>query len=170
MRLNPPQTHDCHDSVVYFLCFAGECECFPGYEGRACDRSVCPNFCSGHGMCQSISAFYTDHAEELARVGAPPSASYTTGIGSWDASKSFGCKCELGFRGPDCSSQECPSSIDPLGGPSANALTTLAPDGISYRSEFRECSGRGRCDYDSGLCVCFRGFSSDDCSVATALT
>merc|ERR1711991_1217852 len=32
----------------------GSCECFPGYEGKACQRQTCPNSCSGHGRCQYI--------------------------------------------------------------------------------------------------------------------
>ena len=32
----------------------GVCECFPGYEGKACQRSSCPNTCSGHGRCEYI--------------------------------------------------------------------------------------------------------------------
>ncbi len=32
----------------------GTCKCFPGAAGAACDRSACPNDCSGHGQCMSM--------------------------------------------------------------------------------------------------------------------
>merc|ERR1711968_397080 len=35
---------------------------------------------------------------------------------AWDAKYQYGCKCDDGFRGPDCSQIECPSTKDPLGG------------------------------------------------------
>ena len=31
----------------------GACTCFDGYDGSACQRSACPNDCSGHGQCRS---------------------------------------------------------------------------------------------------------------------
>jgi len=34
---------------------SGQCKCFPGYDGAACQRTVCPNDCSGHGVCDSVS-------------------------------------------------------------------------------------------------------------------
>merc|ERR1712072_997863 len=34
---------------------SGECACFDGYEGIACQRTVCPENCNGHGTCQSLA-------------------------------------------------------------------------------------------------------------------
>ncbi|CAM9645514.1 unnamed protein product, partial [Hapterophycus canaliculatus] len=74
----------------------------------------------------------------------------------WDAEKQVGCKCDAGFRGPDCSLQECPSGTDVMGG-----------DGSS---EGRDCSGRGVCDYLTGLCGCFLGFYGTMCEYQTILS
>ena len=63
---------------------------------------------------------------------------------AWDAQRAQGCKCDAGYRGPDCSLKECPSGDDTLEGHGG--------------SKGRACSGRGSCDYDSGQCVCYIGF------------
>ncbi len=155
-------------------------QCFPGYEGESCTRSVCPNSCSGHGICLSAARLASDAG--------------TTYSQAWDANKHFGCKCDNGYRGPDCSLQECPSDFDPLFGcgggqcnqgsctgascgnqsgqdKASNACSNLSDChlGDSRLGEQRDCSGRGLCDYTSGQCKCFTGFYGQACQTQTIL-
>ena len=66
-----------------------------------------------------------------------------------------GCVCDIGFRGPDCSLMECPNGPDLMKG-----------DG---NEKGRDCSGRGICDYGSGLCKCFSGYYGAKCQFRTIL-
>lgn len=127
---------------------AGQCVCSEGYTGDACHRTQCPGDCNGHGICQSQRYFVQD-----AVVGT--SISDVTFDKSFDAELSYGCKCDNGFRGPDCSQRECPSGPDPLGGDGGN--------------EGMDCSGRGSCDYGTGTCKCFKGFFGERCEEQTTL-
>lgn len=116
---------------------SGECKCHAGYTGDACQRTACPNDCSGHGTCMTLKNFVEE--------GTSNSLSYT----ATDASAQMGCKCDPGFRGADCSLIECPSGPDPLNG-----------DGGDMG---RDCSSRGACDYATGVCRCFKGFAGAFC-------
>ena len=119
----------------------GLCTCFPGYEGVACQRSVCPLNCNGRGTCLPEKLLAT----RAGRVYSAP----------WDAMKHVGCLCDPGYRGPACDQQECPSGPDPLDG---------------YGNEAgRDCSGRGLCDYTQGTCSCFSGFYGSKCQYQTTL-
>ena len=121
---------------------SGQCQCFAGFEGQACEMTVCPNQCNLNGYCLNQQEL----ADEAGRIYSTP----------WDATKIAGCVCDLGFRGVDCSLVECPSGPDALGG---------------YGNEAgRECSGRGTCDYAIGLCNCYTGFYGRSCQyLASAL-
>ena len=111
----------------------GECKCFDDYDGMACERTSCPNDCSGKGVCLSQKSLAI--------------SALTVYESPWDAEKHVGCKCDIGYRGPDCSQKECPSGSDIMGG-----------DG---NIEGRDCSGRGLCNYGAGLCHCFTGYFGD---------
>lgn len=77
---------------------SGQCRCPPGYTGDACQRRKCPNDCSGHGICQSQQLFYEDGTDGV-YVGFAYDQAY-------DADSEFGCKCDAGFRGADCSKRK----------------------------------------------------------------
>jgi hypothetical protein len=150
----------------------GQCKCFVGYDGEGCQRTTCKNQCSGHGICQDESHFFTD---------AGLTATYKLSakkedelLGPYDANKQMGCKCDKGFRGPDCSLQECPSGADPLltGNDILGGSTGyLNSNGDAYEptedSVARDCSGRGKCDYSSGVCKCFKGYFGERCETQT---
>jgi len=107
----------------------GECSCFAGYEGSACQRTTCPNDCSGHGTCRSNQDFAIDFSEAIYKEQSalnpsiagtnPKITSYydyflVTYDEAWDAGMQYGCLCDIGFRGVDCSEIECPTTYDPM--------------------------------------------------------
>jgi hypothetical protein len=178
----------------------GECSCFDGYEGSACQRTSCPNDCSGHGICRSNTDFATDFSEAITLeqtdvTGGSLGEYYdyfrVTYSSAWDAGLHYGCKCDIGFRGPDCSLIECPTSEDPMDAETctkyANWYDNASPDGgntihldqfhasnNAYYNPISEypcngapagvdCSGRGRCNYNIGVCDCHPGFSGTAC-------
>lgn len=83
---------------------SGECECFDGYEGSACQRRQCPSkvngaTCSGHGICMISTAYAKEQG--------------STYYG-WELDKFLMCKCDDGYEGVDCSLRQCPFGFDPV--------------------------------------------------------
>jgi len=113
-------THQYAECAGKGLCnrVRGTCECFPGYEGSACQRQSCPNECSGHGSCEFMSELtygivYNEYHD----------ASSTTlsglGVGGksfdnyhWDANRARACVCDGGWWGIDCTMRMCPYGND----------------------------------------------------------
>lgn len=127
----------------------GQCQCSEGFTGDACQRTRCPSDCSGHGICQSQRYLVED------AVAGSDLAGTVTYAAAFDAETAYGCKCDSGFRGPACSQRECPSGPDSLHG-----------DG---GGEGMDCSGRGMCDYSTGICACFKGFYGERCEEQSTL-
>lgn len=127
----------------------GGCECFPGYEGTSCQRTVCYNGCSQHGTCKTAHE-YTKLMSETVEFEQHSEFYYTkiSYANAWDSHKMRGCLCDAGWRGPDCSIQEAPSGADPMNGEGAESG--------------RECSGRGYHD-GAGGCTCYTGFFGAQC-------
>jgi hypothetical protein len=92
---------------------SGECECFPGYEGKACARTTCPNDCSGHGRC-----LYIQDLPFGAVAGDAMSGDYiyqqpkTFKYYEWDGYKTRGCYCDPQWGDVDCSKRICDYGTD----------------------------------------------------------
>jgi len=91
----------------------GECECFAGYQGKACARSTCPNDCSGHGRC----AYIQDLSYGATSFDSPTLKDFSTEAVTfdyyqWDLSKTRGCVCDAGYADVDCSKHLCPHGTD----------------------------------------------------------
>ncbi len=82
---------------------SGECQCYDGYDGVACQRASCPgypNSCSGHGVCKTIRQLAAADNDNVYQL--------------WDKDMTMGCECDAGYSGPDCSLRTCKYGVDPL--------------------------------------------------------
>uniref|UniRef100_A0A7S4T8L0 EGF-like domain-containing protein n=1 Tax=Ditylum brightwellii TaxID=49249 RepID=A0A7S4T8L0_9STRA len=191
----PTSTNDAHGASECSnngLCnrLSGECVCFELWEGSACQRRKCPNFCSGHGICASMmEQSFLSNAIPLSS--SPDSLEYGStdemrDTIAWDHDTMQSCVCdsswEVGLGSgevqvsewflPDCSRRRCPSGDNPE--TAANELDcsgVTAPGGRGVGEEgnlcYVECSNQGICEYDEtngiGKCKCFPGYIGDNC-------
>jgi hypothetical protein len=94
---------------------SGECECFEGYEGKACQRTSCPNDCSGHGTCEYIENLgigSTPFSGTTAQVKYFVQDAFLADYKGWDRSKTRGCLCDPEYGDVDCSKRLCPYGND----------------------------------------------------------
>ena len=92
----------------------GECNCFAGYEGKACGRQSCPEDCSGHGTCEYMkdlafgivyNEYYDGSTNALSGLGVGGktfSQEY-----SWDSDRARACVCDPGYQGLGCQDRMC---------------------------------------------------------------
>lgn len=130
----------------------GTCFCDLGFDGLACERTTCPNDCSFAGICMTQKLM----AEQAGRTYTSP----------WDAEKHYGCVCDMGHRGIDCSECTCWTRFIAVYSRSNHVVECpTGPDVLNGYGgkEGRDCSGRGICDYKVGVCICFTGFYGAAC-------
>ena len=129
------------------VCKSGKCMCIQPYTGGACDRMICPNQCSGTGICNSQTGQCNCYnATMLATI-------YPTD----------GPDHEWGFEGADCSLKTCFTDCgEKLGQGRCNKTTGLCqcskgfwgPEGMHCNSVLCEdnCNNHGFCV--DNKCVC----------------
>lgn len=119
----------------------GLCECYPGFEGTACQRTSCPNDCSNHGVCTSVQYVDVAHSDKfyINYYNDPKE----------DADFSFVCVCDSNYYGPDCSYRKCPFGYYPTSdcdldtqGPQVITLTGNPITGTMAYAKFRDLFGR----------------------------
>lgn len=93
----------------------GLCECFDGYEGKACQRTTCPNDCSGHGTCEYIEdipfgVVFNQYMSGYDLQSYAKKLPYY----EWDKTKTRGCVCDAQYADVDCSKRMCPHGNDVL--------------------------------------------------------
>lgn len=166
---------------------SGTCKCFPGFDGSACQRRVCPGnpVCSGRGKCIDMRRLPIEPlAIPLRSVTDDDHLLYNLEIdgSKWDAYTSQACVCDsswsVGFGrkqiqlgeyfGPSCEFRRCPSGDDPTTstdetdceGKNMVNGTELGQEGNLC---YVECSNRGTCDYSTGICTCLPGVYGSNC-------
>mmetsp|Transcript_6096 Transcript_6096/g.9083 ORF Transcript_6096/g.9083 Transcript_6096/m.9083 type:complete len:325 (-) Transcript_6096:51-1025(-) len=95
-----------------------ECDCFPGYEGKACGRQSCPLDCSGHGTCEfmkdlTFGIVYNEYYDGsvLSLTGLGTGGKMFTDY-SWDTDRARACVCDGGWTGLACNKRMCPMGND----------------------------------------------------------
>mmetsp|Transcript_20396 Transcript_20396/g.34791 ORF Transcript_20396/g.34791 Transcript_20396/m.34791 type:complete len:433 (+) Transcript_20396:94-1392(+) len=97
----------------------GQCECFDGYEGKACARQSCPNHCSGHGTCEYMkdlqfgivyNEYYDGSSPALSGLGAGGMKFAQDYV--WDSDRARLCVCDAGWTGLSCEERMCPYGND----------------------------------------------------------
>ena len=94
--------------------FDFECKCFPGYEGKRCEKRIdyCfSNPCGSHGICQSV---------EIIDKNQTPAMKLN----------SFTCTCEIGYSGPFCNQIHDPCGSSPC---QNNAACLKSNENFSYQ-------------------------------------
>ena len=131
----------------------GECICNDGFFGNACEYMGCSGdeasqtSCHGNGKCLSLRELALNHKNGDGTLLPIHYGSDANEPSTWDADRIFGCECDDGYGGFDCTLMTCPNGVDPL---------------ATVSTDFHSCSNKGLCDHSTGLCKCFAGWGSSD--------
>ena len=94
----------------------GACECFDGFEGEACQRSI--SYCGPNGFPMTMSDIYTIYSTEMyySTLQIITDSDNNMTYQGWEKDRIQHCVCDRGFFGPQCDMRMCPKGDDPLTG------------------------------------------------------
>ena len=167
----------------------GQCKCFPGHEGPACQRLICPGnpVCSGQGMCFNLnqlakstralpmigSLFRYDHMDSTTQH---PNIAWDDNFGhacicdsSWPVGLEAGETQQAEYFGLACDKRHCPSGDNPatlnIDETNCTGIAIYPHGGVGKPGNLChvDCSNNGVCDYDTGICKCDPGFIGSNC-------
>jgi hypothetical protein len=95
----------------------GLCVCDFGFFGLSCQMEKCSLDCNGNGKCVSL--------KQAAENYDGWSLNHTTSYTLWDAVRIYGCQCDPGWVGSDCSERFCESGPDPRSSSSVHSAETI---------------------------------------------
>ena len=137
---------DCHSDERHGVCQDGICKCEPSFTGTACETPVlpCPDSCSGHGACNTVTG---ECACEV----------------TWS-----GIDCGIPYVPCNCSVPESRGICDTTIGKMHCSNSSFVGPCCERIPCFRNCSGssHGQCNALTSLCVCSRAWMGADCSIS----
>merc|ERR1711988_110855 len=168
--------------------FGFACECLFGWGGEDCGTGLCPNNCSGTGVCNTEKArckcnfgYRGVNCSKYLRDEICPND--CSGHGTCGSGEDKGlCFCYKNWGGVDCSPNMCPGNcsdhgacmvVDPSFGNGAHCKCEPGWQGekCDKREKFcdvingKTCAGNGYCNKDTGGCVCKTGWLGEHCDL-----
>lgn len=167
----------------------GVCKCREGFTGPACERAECPRQCSQRGRCISmerlgsqagglpLSLSTSTRYEDRKLYGMLKASA------AWDFMRGSQCVCDSSWKvgllsgqtqlaeffGPACEFRRCPTGDDPNTSEDETdcegKIQTAGGKDVGKKGNkcHIDCSNRGSCDYNTGICHCFPGYTGLNC-------
>lgn len=130
-------------------------------------RGIVASFSANGAVVEEVQAAPFELDRQSSGYFFKDNGAYNTAEDHWN--------CDAGYGGADCSLRMCPHSLTTFS--SSDEAAVSGSEGLFWttpigqkssatfhgRHVYRECAGRGVCDYTLGECLCFDGFTGRGC-------